>query len=434
MRNQLFRLAGACLLLCIFVSLASLSFASDELPAPAEYKEVNYWVSIYADKPSYLPNETVELRISAYPSLPSGEFVTLSISKEINSKWVVIEVKQVSMEAVRLDEYSTETSVNMTFASGKYLITASTSLANYDSSVQFEVSELGLILKTRYDDLQVYAVVLNKSDGKPIAGAEVNFYYLEKSGNEGDSVEAYEKKPLASVQSGEDGIVGVLLPQAAFGESVTAEAVYGDERITTDLYFYKNIWNSNLRAYTYSDRPIYRPGQTVHFRGIVWKDLGDEKYSGASGEYTLELYDSNYKIIETKKVNAESDGIIYADFNLGNEAALGWYYIYVYQGDKEAAYWGISSYSFQVEEYQKPEYKIEISRESKWYQAGESANIGVSVNYYFGKPVANASVKWKLREEVPYYVCGGWRCPVYDYYYDDYIGRRQTGGDILIEG
>lgn len=142
-----------------------------------------------------------------------------------------------------------------------------------------------------------------------------------------------------------------------------------------------------------TDRPVYRPGQTVHLKlwaGEARYDLGEvSPYAGKSAFVRI-LDGRNEVVLEKGDLVADEFGGITFDLELKDEAALGNYNVSV-QGQVPGAY-----FTFRVEEYKKPEYEVKVEAPTEPVALGESFEATVSANYYHGAPVTEATVKIKV--------------------------------------
>ncbi len=207
-------------------------------------------------------------------------------------------------------------------------------------------------------------------------------------------------------------------------------------------------WNFNVsadfepspyRGQLYTDRPIYRPGQTVYFKGIVRAD-DDAHYllPTALQTVTVTIQDPQGKEIYRELLALNDMGTFHGEITLDAEAALGSYYINA-NNEKENYYSGIN---FQVAEYRKPEYQVTVTTDRPAYFSGDTLAVTGEATYYFGGPVANAAVRWSaLSDDYTFaYDCpAGQTCPWYswgEYEWDWYFYRPEYGGygHLLAQG
>ncbi len=144
-----------------------------------------------------------------------------------------------------------------------------------------------------------------------------------------------------------------------------------------------------IRMNVSTDRPIYRPGQTVHVRGVARAD-DDGRYSLVAGRVQIVLTDGQGKTVARRTAQLDGFGAFQADIVLASGASLGSYYLSTNIGTQS------NGASFQVAEYKKPNYSVSIDTPATTYSLGQTIPATVSVNYYFGGPVAHAKVHWSV--------------------------------------
>ncbi len=148
------------------------------------------------------------------------------------------------------------------------------------------------------------------------------------------------------------------------------------------------------KLYVTLDRPIYRPGQKVFFKGVIRKDT-DGAYEQIKAGETVQatITDTTNKKIYVNGLTTTSFGSFSGEFLLSKQAELGGYSVDVsYNGNTYTQ-------GFQVEEYKKPELAVSVVPNKKSYTQGDSAAIGITAAYYFGAPVSQAPVEWTLKTE-----------------------------------
>ncbi len=147
----------------------------------------------------------------------------------------------------------------------------------------------------------------------------------------------------------------------------------------------------SFAAYFFTDRPIYRPGQKVYLKGILRND-DDAHYSLPTGddEVHVVIEDSQGTKVFEDGLPLSDMGTLDGEFALGEEAALGVYYI-------EATYEEEDFHAnFQVAEYRKPEFQVRVETDKSEYAQGDEINVTAQATYFFGGPVANAEVRYTV--------------------------------------
>ncbi|MGE5221817.1 MAG: Ig-like domain-containing protein, partial [Omnitrophica WOR_2 bacterium] len=145
-------------------------------------------------------------------------------------------------------------------------------------------------------------------------------------------------------------------------------------------------------AYVYTDRPIYRPDQTVYFKGIV--RLNDDLKYSLPDQKEVKVSISSYDAqVYTQTLTLAGSGSFEGQFRLDAQAALGSYAINVQFPGQEMV---IGSVSFSVAEYRKPEFLLSVKASPQDIHAGDNFSATVKADFYSGGAVANADVSWVL--------------------------------------
>ncbi len=149
-------------------------------------------------------------------------------------------------------------------------------------------------------------------------------------------------------------------------------------------------WRGAHRVYIYTDRPIYRPGQTVYFRGIVRAE-DDARYSLPDlSTVDVAVYDAAGSEVYRAGVTLDAYGAFHDDLTLSGAAALGQYIINATIGDETF------SAAFQVAAYRPPEFEVIVTPAQAEVVAGQATQAEVQVRYFFGSPVADVNVQWHV--------------------------------------
>ncbi|HVZ38310.1 MAG TPA: MG2 domain-containing protein [Candidatus Kapabacteria bacterium] len=140
-------------------------------------------------------------------------------------------------------------------------------------------------------------------------------------------------------------------------------------------------------VYLHTDRHVYRPGHRVQFRGVV-RDLGNGRYTTTSVRTAeIQFTDARGKGIGRQTVQISKSGAFHGEITLGQEAPLGTYTAVATVGGVPG------SHQFDVIEYRKPEYTVDVTTERPHYTSGETVSGTVRSRYHFGEPVAGATVE-----------------------------------------
>jgi len=153
---------------------------------------------------------------------------------------------------------------------------------------------------------------------------------------------------------------------------------------------YSEEGDGQTRVYAYTDRPVYRPGHVVNFKGIA-RSFVDDKYTVlAAKPVQVQAWDPRETLVYKGDLTTDQFGGFDGQLRLNDEAATGVYrLVSTINGKPHESY-------FKVAEYKKPEYSAEVKTGKERYIRGEKIDADVTAEYYFGAPVAGAEVKYSV--------------------------------------
>ncbi|HET7293111.1 MAG TPA: MG2 domain-containing protein, partial [Vicinamibacteria bacterium] len=247
------------------------------------------------------------------------------------------------------------------------------------------VTDLALVLKTGADRAIVY--VADAVSGAPAGGAEIVVR---------DYAPWQNAAPVAVHRgaTGEDGAFVTEITKGTDGRMVDAVAISG-ERIAASPETWRGYWGRGLatRVHVTTDRPVYRPGQTVHFRAVAVRTSESGEAPAASARATVIVRDPKGKEVYRRDHTTDRFGVVSGSLALGEEPPLGEYPFEIQvkgEGRVQAA-----GDRFRVEEYRKPDFEVTVDPGAA-LRAGETGRAAIVARYYFGSPVADASVAWRV--------------------------------------
>lgn len=262
------------------------------------------------------------------------------------------------------------------------------------------VSDVGLVTKTSPGQMLVFAA--DRFTGEPTADCDVRVLF--------------DKKTIAQGRTNADGLFEVRLPDERM-DDIIGVAQCGSQHAATD----PGSWTlqqpaRELAAYVYTDRPIYRPGHTVHLKAILRWRQRDALVAFDRPDAEIVVSDVNDKVMFRRQTRLDGFGAVHASVPVPNTAALGYYTIRVQSGE------AVGTGAFEVQEYRKPEFEVSVTPVSRVEVQGRDAVLNIQARYYFGQPVANAQVRWVVNQQ-PYYSPLRWddsmEGPEGDYFYGD---------------
>lgn len=246
----------------------------------------------------------------------------------------------------------------------------------------FYVSNLAVMIQQLPDDKHRY-VVVNATDGQPVPGAKIMLYdrdYDVKTGKWKRLVHAR----LTTDENGEayfKNVDGNVLISTSNDKFTPAKDIY----LSRTRYYERK--DDKIKHQLFTDRSIYRPGQTVHASAIsyiVKKGL-DASVPGKSMELNFILRDANGKQVAEQKATTDEYGTASVDFELPKEGQTGLYFISVN---------GTVTKYVRVEEYKRPTFEITFPKVNEKYNWGDTVVVKASAKTYAGVPVQGAKVEY----------------------------------------
>jgi len=247
----------------------------------------------------------------------------------------------------------------------------------------FYVSNLAVMIQQLPDDRHRY-VVVNATDGQPIAGAKIELYdqrYDFKTKKDKRTVHAR----LTTDENGEayfKNVDGNVLISTNTDKFTPAKYIY----LSRTRYYEKKDNETKYQVYT--DRSIYRPGQTVHVTAINFVNMkGIDTKVPVGRELGFRLCDANWKEVAMKKAKVDEYGTASVDFELPQGGLTGMYHVSV--NDQANRF-------FRVEEYKRPTFEITFPKVNEKYNWGDTVVVKATAKTYAGVPVQGAKVAYQV--------------------------------------
>ena len=247
----------------------------------------------------------------------------------------------------------------------------------------FYVSNLAVMIQQLPDDKHRY-VVVNATDGQPVAGAKIELYdqrYDFKTKKDKRLVHAR----LTTDENGEayfKNVDGEVLISTNNDKFTPARDIY----LSRTRYYEKKDNESKYQVYT--DRALYRPGQKVHVTAINFVNMkGIDAKVPVGRELGFQLVNASWKEVEMKKAKIDEYGTASVDFELPKEGQTGMYHVSV--NDQVNCF-------FRVEEYKRPTFEITFPKVNEKYTWGDTVVVKASAKTYAGVPVQGAKVEYQV--------------------------------------
>ncbi|MGH2538325.1 MAG: Ig-like domain-containing protein [Candidatus Promineifilaceae bacterium] len=252
------------------------------------------------------------------------------------------------------------------------------------------VADTNLVVKEHFGFVYVWAT--NLASGLPAAGLDLTLY--DADGHQ-----------LATALSDGDGLA--TIPYDFAGDYLPGVVVVSNQPGQAGFGVGSSVWIQNLDpwqfglnsswedepaqfAFLYTDRPIYRPGDSVHFRGIV-RDADYGRYPLPSLEQVrlkLIFLNAYEEIAFDFGAELDENGEFSGDYVIPADAQLGTYQLTFKSANIRA------TREFTVAEYRKPEFQVLASAAEAAVLRGEASQVSIEAGYLFGGPATDLAVTW----------------------------------------
>ncbi|MCD4748698.1 MAG: hypothetical protein K8R59_04920 [Thermoanaerobaculales bacterium] len=282
---------------------------------------------------------------------------------------------------------------------GLYLVAASARSdfrpeGNHRVALNFFVSDLVLIRRPvgRHWEITARAGFL----GSVLEGVGIDLYRADwRRGHRRVSSQVTNRDGLATFEVGDDSRHYFLVGRN--GEDLAL--VNGLNRI------WDHDTGTKTSAFIYTDRSVYRPRQTVHWKIVPFSGGEDHRWKTLAGESTIvTLVDGNGEEVAQETVRTNDFGSAFGTFEIPAGRLLGRWQI------KSSL--GYASTSFRVEEYKRPTFEVELLEPESALRLNTPARLNGEVRYYFGLPVTEGKAVWRVTREPVYPRWWGWWWPM----------------------
>ncbi len=298
--------------------------------------------------------------------------------------------------------YSTSLADGAPLPKGNYVVFADSDLGSAREALMVSVVDTAIITKQSHD--QVVAWALDYDTGEPLEGVEVGYASYAEGPLPGGAIQG-------TGLTDADGLADLPIPDSRWGSyllrlddggrlGVTSTRwQQGSEPWKLTVPFSSSTFD--LLAQVYTERPIYRTGETVSYKAVVRRD-DDATYSlpRPSETFTIVVTDSKSKELSRTTTALSEFGTLDGEFVIPEGGATGTYSIRLY-GSEGRQYLGpspgrITSTTFTVEQFRVPEFRVRVETPEEHYIDGEQIPVETTAEFYFGGGVEGASVDWAV--------------------------------------
>ena len=288
---------------------------------------------------------------------------------------------------------------------GAYLLTSKMADGNTTSVVVW-LNDTAIVKKP-LDGKSLYYVA-DAVTGQPVPKCNVEFFGYWQEHLDGNKYQIHTKDRAELTD--ENGLVEFEAHEETRRHQWVAIATTESGRFA--YLGFRGVWSGNydeqeyrqIKVFAITDRPVYRPEQKVQFKFWVRharydqqeeaqdaeskdKESKDKGQSYAGQSFQIEVRNPKNEKVFTTQIVADAYGGLAGEWKIPAGATLGQYRLNVVNH---------GGGSFRVEEYKKPEFEVTIDAPSKPVELGEKITAKISAKYYFGSPVTNGKVKYKI--------------------------------------
>ncbi|MCP9751857.1 alpha-2-macroglobulin family protein [Ferruginibacter sp. HRS2-29] len=250
--------------------------------------------------------------------------------------------------------------------------------------------------------------VLDRNTGTPLANAEVqlwkrNYNYTSRTN---------EEIKMNKYVTDKNGYIKTDKTKPADSYNYFMQVKYKNDELFTDDSYYSYNYSSyetkeTKKTFLFTDRSIYRPGQTVFFKGIALRTSADGRKNDILTKLntTVIFRDVNGQKAGSVKVTTNEYGSYNGSFKLPEGLLNGQFSLY----DSATN----SQQYFSVEEYKRPKFFTEIKKPEGSYRVNDSITVTGNAKAYAGNNIDGASVKYRVVRRIQYPIWYGWYRPYF---------------------
>lgn len=247
--------------------------------------------------------------------------------------------------------------------------------------------------------------VVNRETGRPLPKTNVQVWYQYYDNN----VHQYLDRKGENILTDNNGFFRIEPPKTPSNSNFKLELTYGEDRLFMDeqLYaYYNNVPTQidQLTTFLFTDRSIYRPGQILHFKGIMLyrNQQKNDNRIAARQKSTVLLFDANGQKVDSITVTSNEYGSYSGRFTIPQNLLNGNFRI-------EDGTTHHSVY-ISVEEYKRPKFAVEIEQPAGTYKVNDTIKVSGNAKAYAGNNIDGATVNYRVVRKTR------WQ-PWYDYSY-----------------
>lgn len=366
---------------------------------------------------NYIPTQQASRILVTYKNIPSLEFRIYEFNKSKEERLSKIYRQEEQLDFIQTlklhkrwtahlpnegdyQQHSTEIVVPE-LPPGMYLV-----LAKQDDTTfafkTIQATAIGLVT-TSTPKGYIYQAV-DRTNGHPLSKAKVTITYQKD----------YKKQEL-TVSLITDALGKVYFKKTGdYLHNIQLKITHNKE---TAYFNGGNLYKSydqkeeamDYKGFLFTDRSIYRPGQTVYFKGIVIRNKNNKSEIVANERVYVTLHNTNREEIKELELKTNDFGSVSGEFILPSDGINGLYSIEMdgYEDDFQ------TEHSFSVEEYKRPKFEATFNPVTETYKVNDSVTVKGLAQAYAGSSITDAKVTYRVHRKVEYPRWVHWYRPAY---------------------
>ena len=258
--------------------------------------------------------------------------------------------------------------------------------------------------------------VLNRESGQPLVNATVQVWERKYD----YKISKYSEEKAGSFKTDDKGYFQFNRKADAqnYGYNYLLDISYKDDRLFMNEWLYDYYYSNtninqpeeNINVFLFADRSIYRPGQTIYFKGITISRLANEKNSVVKPNFETKIYlrDANGQSVDSMTVKTNDYGSFSGKFQLPQSGLNGDFTLFMKNN--------IGSVNFSVEEYKRPKFYVDFEPLKGTYKVNDTIKVTGYAKAYAGNNIDGANVKYRVVRQprfiYPWMFWRWWQPPV----------------------
>ncbi|MBU2949508.1 carboxypeptidase-like regulatory domain-containing protein [Tamlana agarivorans] len=278
---------------------------------------------------------------------------------------------------------------------GKYLVLAKVKKdEDTFAFAHIQVTDFALI-ETQTTAFKLFQII-NRNNGNPIRNAQAELSYFPQNSRTRET-KTFETNNLGQfkMEKGEDWYRNIKL-KVTKGKEI---AYFGDYYLNKS-YKQQNNNPTKYKSFIFTDRSIYRPGQTVYFKAIAMQVTAGKSQVLASRPILATLHNVNNEKVTQLELKTNDFGSVSGEFILPNNGLTGRFSISINDNDGHINLF--ASQNFSVEEYKRPKFETQFETITETFRVNDSITVKGKAQSFSGSNITDAKVVYRVKRKVEY--------------------------------